>query len=176
MAGVPVPPPAGVGAPAVAVPAQVCVPGLPAGATSLAKINTKIGVVYVPMNSEGHPMFEHLTKQQQNAVKAELGDYLAKASAGGICGLILCCIFCPPCACYFLIMSMCCVGYQMTTFGKKLKAYQVEPVSHVGAWQAQQSAAVAAGGVALPGAVAPVGGAAVTTAPVTVAPPTASQV
>jgi hypothetical protein len=86
MAGVPVPPPAGVGAPAVAVPVvqQVCIPGLPPGAASLALVKTKIGPVYVPMEADGTPMFHLLTKQQQNAVKAELGDLLAKASAGGM--------------------------------------------------------------------------------------------
>lgn len=86
----PVPPPAGVGAPAVVVTTQqqqVCVPGLPPGAASLALVKTKIGPVYVPLAQDGTPMLHHLTPQQQTAVKAALGDFFARASMGGICSL-----------------------------------------------------------------------------------------
>jgi len=64
-----------------------CIPGLPVGATGLALVPTKIGGVYVPLDAEGAPMMSHLTPQQQTAVKAALGDFLAKASMTGICGL-----------------------------------------------------------------------------------------
>lgn len=85
----PVPPPAGVGAPAtvgvpVAAAQQVCVPGLPPGASSLALVQTKIGPVYVPLQADGTPMLSALTPQQSTAVKAALGDFFAKASMGGI--------------------------------------------------------------------------------------------
>lgn len=175
---VPVAPPATAAAPVAAatgvpVAQQVCVPGLPPGAASLALVQTKIGPVYVPLNAEGAPMLEHLTPQQSQAVKAALGDFFARVSMGGICGLILCAIFCPPCLIYFLIVSCCCVGYQMATFKKKLANQQVPVQSNVAAWQQQQAAAVVPGGQ-VPGA-APAGypAVAVTTAPV---PPTASQV
>jgi hypothetical protein len=86
-----VPPPAPVAAPAVAagvpVAQQVCVTGLPAGAASLALVQTKIGPVYVPLAADGAPMLQHLTPQQQTAVKAALGDFFARASMGGLCGL-----------------------------------------------------------------------------------------
>lgn len=121
-------------------------------------------------------MLNYLTPQQQTAVKAALGDFFAKASMGGICGLILCAIFCPPCLIYFLIVSCCCVGYQMATFKKKLAAQQVPVQANVANWQQQQAAAVVPGGQVAGSTPAGYPAPAVTTAPVTQAPPTASQV